>query len=389
MADVGLALAAISASTAVVGISVAYALRARRLSAEAGHRARAAEARLATQKGETQRKEVLLRGLVESSPVAMVLFADSGRITFTNAAARTLFFEDADVDGQNFLSMIERAPEPLRKSLVSTGSELFTVAGPEGTETFHLSKQHLEGQTLIAVRNVTSEMGRQENAGLKKVIKIIGHEISNSLGPISSLVGSAKLIVGRPEHLPKLTTVFDTIEERIRHLRTFLDEYAKLARLPKPNRVEVQWGSLLEKLRALWPDLKIEAIPERPGYLDPAQIQQVIINLVKNAYEAGGPNGEVAISVEAAAEGGFRCAVLDRGPGMSDEALQNALLPFFTTKPSGSGLGLALCREIVDQHQGRLALARRPGGGMAVSFWLPDAGARSDATRTRLTLTRM
>jgi signal transduction histidine kinase len=350
MADVGLALAAVSVSAAAVGASVAYALRARRSLAEARHRTRTAEARLAVQESESQRREALLRGLVESSPVAMVLFADSGRITFTNAAARTLFFEDAEVDGQNFLSMIERAPEPLRKSLLSTGSELFTVVGQEATETFHLSKQHLEGQTLIAVRNVTSEIGRQENAALKKVIKIIGHELSNSLGPISSLVGSAKLIVGRPEHLPKLTTVFETIEERIRHLRTFLDEYAKLAR---------------------------------------AQIQQVIINLVKNAYEAGGPNAEVTITVEAAAEGGFRCAVLDRGPGMSDEALQNAFLPFFTTKPSGSGLGLALCREIVDQHQGRLALARRPGGGMVVSFWLPDAGSRSDATRTRLTLTRM
>lgn len=386
MAYVALALIA----AASLGAAVVYGLRARRLAGDAGRRAVEAETRVAVQRDESQRKEAMLRGLVETSPVAMVLFTDSGRITFTNAAARALFFEDADVEGQNFLTMVERAPEPLRKALLSTGSELFTTEALEGTETFHLSKQRLEGQTLIAVRNVTHEIGRKENAALKKVIKLISHEIGNSLGPISSLIGSARAILGRPEHLPRLNTVFDTIEERARHLRLFLDEYAKLARLPKPKPVSVTWGPFLEPVRALWPELKVEKAPDRPGYLDPAQIQQVIINLVKNAFEAGGPNNQVELTVEAAGEGGFRIAVLDRGPGMSDEALQNALLPFFTTKPSGSGLGLALCREIVDQHQGRLALARREGGGMAVSFWLPDAGGRADgaASRTRLTLSR-
>lgn len=383
MAYVALALMA-----AALGAAAVYALRARRLAGDAGRRVLEAEARVAAQRGDTQRKEALLRGLVESSPAAMVLFTDSGRITFTNAAARALFFEDADVEGQNFLNMIGRAPEPLRQSLLSTGSELFTIEAPEGTETFHLSKQQLEGQTLIAVRNVTREIGRQENAALKKVIKIIGHEISNSLGPISSLVKSARLIVERPDHLPKLNTVFDTIEERARHLRTFLDEYATLARLPKPRPVAVAWGPFLDSVRALWPELKIERAPDRPGYLDPAQIQQAIINLVKNAYEAAGSGGEVVLAVEAAAEGGFRITVLDRGPGMSDEVLRSALYPFFTTKAEGSGLGLALCREIVDQHHGRLNLSRRDGGGMAVGFWLPDANVAAAASRTRLTLTR-
>ena len=231
MAYVALALIA----AASLGAAIVYGLRARRLAGDAGQRALTAEARVSAQRDEIRRKEALLRGLVETSPAAMVLFTDSGRITFSNAAARALFFEDTDVEGQNFLTMLERAPEPLRRSLLSTGSELFTTEGPDGPETFHLSKQHLEGQTLIAVRNVTREIGRKENAGLKKVIRIIGHEISNSL--ISSLVGSARLILERPEHLPKLNTVFDTIEERARHLRTFLDEYAKLARLPQPRPV--------------------------------------------------------------------------------------------------------------------------------------------------------
>lgn len=379
------ALAVMAAALAGVGL---YAVRVRQRALAADRRAGESDAHVAAQREATQQREALLRALVETSPAAMVLFTDSGRITFTNAAARALFFEDAEVEGQNFLNMVGRAPEPLRKALLSSGNELFTAEGPEGTETFLLSKQHLEAETLIAVRNVTREIGRQENAALKKVIKIIGHEISNSLGPIASLVRSARLLVGRSDSLPKLENVFDTIEERAQHLRTFLDEYAKLARLPRPRPESVPWGPFLQRIRALWPDLTISGIPERPGHMDPAQIEQAVINLVKNAYEATGPGGAVELTVEAAAEGGFRLTVLDRGPGMSDEVLQSALYPFFTTKPEGSGLGLALCREIVDQHQGRLSLARREGGGMAVGFWLPDAGAPSRASRTRLTLTR-
>ena len=384
-----MAYVALAVIAAALGAAIVYGLQARRRAGDAGERALKAEARVAAQQEEMQRKEALLRRLVETSPVAMVMFTDSGRITFSNAAARTLFFEDADVEGQNFLAMVERAPAELRQSLLSTGGELFTTDGPDGPETFHLSKQHLEGQTLIAVRNVTREIGRKENAALKKVIRIIGHEINNSLGPISSLVRSARTILERPEHLPKLGGVFDTIEERARHLGTFLEEYAKMSRLPKPKPMSVPWGPFLEQVRALWPHLKIEKAPDRPGYLDPAQIQQVIINLVKNAYEAAGPGSEVQLTVEVPAEGGFKVSVLDRGTGMSDEALQSALYPFYTTKPTGSGLGLALCREIVDQHQGRLTLARRDGGGMTVSFWLPDeVGGAAAASRARLTLTR-
>jgi len=149
--------------------------------------------------------------------------------------------------------------------------------------------------------------------------------------------------------------------------------------------------AFLDGLRGFWPGLEIGEAPSRPGFFDRAQIQQVLINLVKNAHEAGGPQGEVKVAIETAAEGGCRISVLDRGPGISDEVMQNVFLPFFTTKPSGDGLGLALSREIVELHHGRLGLARRQGGGMSVSVWLPDretgAAAVLAASRVRLTLT--
>ena len=199
-------------------------------------RAAVLEALLAEQQRGAEWRESLLRTVVEATPVAMVLLAHSGDIAFSNRSARDLFFEGVAVEGQNVLSMIERAPAALRRSLLTKGDELFSVGAAGGPETFHLSRRHLEdGQTLIAARNITHEINRHEVGGLKTVIRIISHEINNSLGPISSLVGSARIILQRPEHLPKLSTVLETIQERAVHLQSFLDGYARLAEIPEPG----------------------------------------------------------------------------------------------------------------------------------------------------------
>ena len=117
----------------------------------------------------------------------------------------------------------------------------------------------------------------------------------------------------------------------------------------------------------------------------------MLINLVKNAREAGSAPGDIRLEVVAAPEGGFRAMVLDRGQGMTDDALENALVPMFTTKPTGSGMGLTLCREIVDAHRGRLRIARREGGGISVSCWLPPRDGvtgQGHLSHSRLSLTR-
>jgi signal transduction histidine kinase len=379
-------------SAAMAG-AIAFAVWAWWSRGAATRRIAGLNAQLAEQRSTGERREGLLRTVVETTPVAIVLFGEAGSIAFTNRSARELFFEGMAVEGENFLTMIKRASPSLRQALLSEGDELFSVEGATGRETFHLSRRHLDGgQTLIAVRSVTQEINRHEVASLKKVIRIIGHEINNSLGPIASLVSSAKTILQRPEHVAKLPAMLARVEERALHLKGFLDGYAKLTKIPPPKPVSVQWGPFLDGLRGIWPDLQVSDVPARPGYFDRAQIQQVLINLIKNAYEAGGPKEEVKIVVEEAGEGGCRISVLDRGPGVSDDVMESVFVPFFTTKPTGSGLGLALSREIVELHQGRLGLARRDGGGMSVSVWLPDAeGTPASAlagSRARLTLTR-
>ena len=105
--------------------------------------------------------------------------------------------------------------------------------------------------------------------------------------------------------------------------------------------------------------------------VDQGQLEQVIINLVKNAIESGSPEDEVTLTV-AERGGGVAVEVADRGSGLSEEVLRDALLPFYSTKAKGTGLGLTLCREIVDAHGGRLSIANREGGGALVTVWLPD-----------------
>jgi len=134
----------------------------------------------------------------------------------------------------------------------------------------------------------------------------------------------------------------------------------------------VPWAALLDALARQYPFRSPTPPPEQPGYFDRAQLEQVLINLLKNAHESGGPADSVELSV-ARRGNELRIEVADRGEGMSETVLANALLPFYSTKRSGSGLGLALVREIVEAHGGRVALANRDGGGLSVVLVLPQS----------------
>ncbi|MEO6598479.1 MAG: ATP-binding protein [Polyangiaceae bacterium] len=334
----------------------------------------------------------LLKTVVENAPMAIVLYGPTGRLSYSNAEARELFFEGRSLTGENFLRLLDRAPEPLRQGLVAETDALFTVEQDGESGTYHLAKRHFELEnephTLLMVKHLTPELGRQEIEVWKKVIRLINHELNNSLAPISSMVHSARMIAKSPEQLPKLDRVFDIIEERTSHLAAFLEGYARFARLPRPRLERVPWGPFLEGIFMLYPALKVSAAPTFDGYFDAGQIQQALINLLKNAFEASRDLAGVELSVSASEGGAATVTVSDRGSGMTDDVLKNALVPFFSTKEKGTGLGLALCREIVEAHRGRLRVARREGGGIVVSLSLPGRQVVAPSRTGRLTLTR-
>jgi two-component system nitrogen regulation sensor histidine kinase NtrY len=203
----------------------------------------------------------------------------------------------------------------------------------------------------------------------KKVIRVIAHELNNSLAPISSLAHSGQLLAQAPDSA-QLTRVFATIGERAAHLGTFIDGYARFAKLPRPRPAPVDWGQFLSRLEGTMPFRVLGPLPQRTTIFDASQLEQVMLNLLKNAAESGSPPDEITVCVSAA-HPGARLEVGDRGGGLSDSTLRDALLPFYSTKAAGTGLGLTLCREIVEAHGGRLSLANRPGGGALVTVWLP------------------
>jgi signal transduction histidine kinase len=377
--------------------SLAAALGALALGALAGwQRARARLQRQVAEharQGEERASEALLRTLLDASPLAFILCTEGGRIVVENAAARRLFFEGQSAEGQNFLRLVANGPAELQGALLGASDEIVGLTVDGQHETYHFARRSFEhlGQphTLLVVRPMTREVTRHDLEVLKKVVRLLSHEVNNSLAPISSLIHSARLILGSGERLERLNKVFDTVEERSRHLAAFIAGYARLARLPRPAPRTLEWGALLARLAVLYPEAKLDAPAGAEGFFDPGQLEQVLINLLKNANESGGPFDAVRVEVSPHADGAAELCVLDRGKGFTPESLEHALLPFYTTKPGGSGVGLALVREVVHAHGGRLTLGSQPGGGAAIRVWLPGPRARPDLDdAARLTLTR-
>lgn len=345
---------------------------------------------LQAQKGRVEQHERLLRMVTDTAPMAIVLLDSVGAIAYANESARELFFEGRALEGHNFLSMLSGAPEPFRAAMLDQEDALFTVEGQDEAEVYHLSKRQFaldgEDHTLLMVKHLTREMRRQEVDVWKKMIRVISHELNNSLAPITSLVHSARMMA--PEPHAKLGRVFDTIEERARHLQQFVEGYVRIARLPKPRPERVDLERFGEHLVQCMPFVKLHCEPQAQGWFDRSQLEQVALNLLRNAEESGGERGAIELELTADKTGAW-LIVRDRGKGMSDEVLRHALLPFYSTKERGTGLGLALCREIVEAHGGKLRIENRAGGGVAVSCWLPDPQTTPAPAQARLTLSRL
>ena len=335
---------------------------------------------LREQRQHLAQRELLLDTVVQHTPVALVLSNAAGRVAYANLAARQLFHEGRSLNGLDFGQLLTVAPEALRRAVEEGVDTLLTCEMEGQEETFHVSQRafRLQGRPhrLHLFRRMTRELSRQEVATWKRVIRVISHELNNSLAPISSLAHSGAELArrGQPERLPM---VFAGIGERVRHLHGFIDGYASFAKLPAPQPARVDWPTFLDNLALHCRYALSGPPPTQPGWFDAGQIEQVLINLIKNAHESGSAADAVTMALEAnGAE--LRIDVLDRGPGMSETVLAQALLPFYSTKRSGTGtgLGLALAREIVEAHGGRILLANREGGGLRVSLLLPQHGAR-------------
>jgi two-component system, NtrC family, nitrogen regulation sensor histidine kinase NtrY len=234
--------------------------------------------------------------------------------------------------------------------------------------------------TLLLLSDVSSALREEERIAWRRLIRVLGHEISNSLAPIKSIAGSlrSRLPQGNTEsgaesngYLPDFDRGLGVIESRAESLNRFVQAYRQLAQLPAPAMRRVPVGPMLERVASLETRLEIALAPapQVDVFVDVDQVEQLLINLVRNGVEAacsaredaiaaGLPHEEPAVTMHSELQGDFLSVVIeDNGPGLTNPA--NLFVPFYTTKKSGSGVGLVLARQIAEAHGGTLELRNR------------------------------
>ncbi len=240
-----------------------------------------------------------------------------------------------------------------------------------------------EPLTLISVQNIQSELDEKELEAWQNLIRVLTHEIMNSITPIASLASTANRLLGNAstdlEKYPEIRESFrdvsqaiTTIESRSQGLLKFVESYRKLTRIPKPEFEIVPIRELFNRVVPLMQAKFDERGIRFTQSIEPETleitadlnlVEQVLINLLQNALDWAGtkPNGEAILSAGMGNAGRPIVQIIDNGPGIQKEALEKIFIPFFTTKPDGSGIGLSLSRQIMQLHHGSISVTSEPG----------------------------
>ena len=339
--------------------------------------------KLRQEKQSIYQRELLLDKVVNASDVVTVLVNHRDTIIFANRAAE-YFFRQNSLLGLSWASLLaDKLPElishhdkdnaiiQLLLNDVNVNDDQ-VKAKTKTEQSWHLSRHHLKlhgsRHQLTLLKPLTQAMHQQELQTWKKVIRVINHELNNSIAPISSMCHSGNILAERLNE-PQLIRVFATISRRINKLAEFIQSYSQLARLSRPQK---QTFDLIKTLKQLQELYQFSLSCQDTSLLfsgDESQIEQLLINLLKNAQQAC-PDKDSAVSVSRQ-QGKLVITVRDFGSGMPVEVLTKAFLPYYSTKADGSGIGLSICREISDGHQGQITLNNHPQGGLQVDVHFP------------------
>jgi PAS domain S-box-containing protein len=319
----------------------------------------------------------LLRTVMEEIDVAIFAFDSNETLRLVNRTGQELLAATAEsVLGHSALEL------GLKECLEGDDTRvLANMKFPGGTGRWGLRRTSFrEGgrpHTLVVIADLSVPLREEELKAWQRLVRVLGHELNNSLAPIKSIAGSLTAILKRGQRAPDweddMRSGLEIIETRADGLSRFMQAYARLAKLPAPSLAPTDVASIIHRAAALETrrPIAVTGGPDLTANLDGAQIEQVLINLLKNAVEAVLENdGGVRVSWQKQGTS-FEVRIEDDGPGLANTA--NLFVPFFTTKPSGSGIGLLLCRQIAENHGGSLSLRNRDGGasGCLATLRLP------------------
>lgn len=306
----------------------------------------------------------LLRKVMEEIDVAIFAFDELQKLKLLNRAAERLLAQPAQ-------RVIDLPAAQLDLGSFLTGESAHTVqrAFPGGVGRWGINRTSFrEGglpHQLLVITDLTRPLREEELQAWQRLVRVLGHELNNSLTPIKSIAGSLETILKR-DPLPDdwhedMTRGLSIIGGRAESLARFLGAYAKLARLPRPALAPLQIVSWLPRVTRLETRVPVRIVPGPDVVIqaDADQLEQVFINLLRNAADAmegQGETGEITVHWYMD-RWQLVIEIEDSGPGLA--ATANLFVPFFTTKPGGSGIGLVLCRQIVEAHGGSLSLTNR------------------------------
>lgn len=323
-----------------------------------------------------------LHSIVQHIGIGLLAFDRKGNVALLNPVAKALL----GVPALRNIRDLEPAQPALREKLhgLRAGQpDLVTVALGNRLQQLSLRatemKRHGEALTIVSIQNISLELNEKEMEAWRHLIRVLTHEIRNSLTPIASLAASVEERIAEVDRESavagsetQIRLALQAIQRRSEGLLRFVTAYRDLTHIPAPVFESLRVGELLARVRKLIaPQLGERSIhlrtavrPEGMGLTaDPRLVEQVLINILLNALQATEGQADAAILMEAATDAENRpvVRVTDNGPGIPEESLERIFVPFYSTRKGGSGIGLSLSRQIMRMHRGELTVRSEPG----------------------------